>query len=112
MSKHSLRAALSALSLGLTLFAAPLAFAGGAIICSSGSTGACSGKQYCCYAGSESDGDKFCKSLGCKRGGTSSCPTAANVKSCGTRNVSVQPREQPSTQIAWCDPTAAMSHSG
>jgi hypothetical protein len=57
-----------------------------ALLCTSDSNGACSGKQYCCYSGSESDGDKFCKQLGCKRGGTGSCPTAANVKSCGTRN--------------------------
>jgi hypothetical protein len=42
------------------------AFADGAIICTSDSTGACAGRQYCCYAGSESDGDKFCKSLGCR----------------------------------------------
>jgi hypothetical protein len=59
--------------------------AGDALICTSSSTGACSGKQYCCYSGSQSDGDKYCKKLGCRRGGTSSCPTAANVKSCGTR---------------------------
>ena len=57
-----------------------------ALLCTSSSTGACSGKQYCCYTGSESDGDKYCKQLGCVRGGTGSCPTAANVKSCGTRN--------------------------
>jgi len=56
-----------------------------ALLCTSDSTGACSGKQYCCYSGSESDGDKYCKAQGCKRGGTGSCPTAANVKSCGTR---------------------------
>ena len=57
-----------------------------ALLCTSSSTGACSGKQYCCYSGSESDGDKYCKKLGCVRGGTGSCPTAANVKSCGTRD--------------------------
>lgn len=63
------------------------AFAGdGAIICKSESKGACAGRQYCCYSGSESDGDKKCKELGCVRGGTSSCPTAANVSSCGTRD--------------------------
>jgi len=67
------------------------AFADGAIICKSAdSTGACAGRQYCCYSGSESDGDKFCKNLGCSRGGTSSCPTAANVSSCGIRNVKLQ----------------------
>lgn len=71
--------------------AAGLARADGAILCTGDSTGACAGKPYCCYSGNESDGDKFCKTLGCHRGGTSSCPTAANVHSCGTRNVSVPP---------------------
>ena len=66
-------------------FSAP-AFADGAIICKSDSKGECSGRQYCCYSGGESDGDKFCKAKGCVRGGTSSCPTAANVSSCGTRD--------------------------
>jgi hypothetical protein len=65
---------------------ASLAFADGAIICKSDSKGACAGRQYCCYAGNESDGDKLCQKLGCVRGGTSSCPTAANVSSCGTRD--------------------------
>lgn len=71
----------------LAVLAVPtLALADGAIICKSDSKGACSGRQYCCYKGSESDGDKYCKNLGCVRGGTSSCPTAANVSSCGTRD--------------------------
>jgi hypothetical protein len=73
------------LALGLLGFTGA-AYADGAIICKSESTGACSGRQYCCYKGSESDGDKYCASLGCVRGGTSSCPTAANVSSCGTRD--------------------------
>jgi hypothetical protein len=65
-----------------------VAFAGdGAIICKSAeSKGACKDRAYCCYKGSESDGDKKCKELGCVRGGTSSCPTAANVSSCGSRD--------------------------
>ena len=72
------------------MFIAPLALAGdNAIICKSDSTGKCKGRQYCCYSGSESDGDKYCKDLGCVRGGTSSCPTAANVSSCGTRDHSM-----------------------
>ncbi len=87
---------------GLACFALP-AFAGdSAIICKSDSTGACKGRQYCCYKGSESDGDKYCKSLGCKRGGTSSCPTAANVSSCGTRDKSSE------LDLPWCiDPAVA-----
>lgn len=73
----------------LVLAFAPVASAGDpAIICKSDSTGACKGRQYCCYPSgmSQSDGDKYCKKLGCVRGGTSSCPTAANVSSCGTRD--------------------------
>lgn len=95
---------LTALALGLNLLALTSnALADGAIICTSDSKGACEGKQYCCYSGGESEGDKFCKSLGCHRGGTSSCPTAANVKSCGTRNVSYEPPAQtPPLQVAWC----------
>ena len=80
-----------------------LAHGGGAIICTGDSKGACEGKQYCCYSGSESDGDKMCKQLGCRRGGTSSCPTAANVKSCGTR-VNVRQVVQ---DIPWCAPPLA-----
>lgn len=66
-----------------------------ALICTSDSTGQCAGRQYCCYEGmSDSDGDKYCKNLGCRRGGTASCPTAANVKSCGTRDKSsVEPNQ-------------------
>ena len=76
-------------AVSLMLVYLPAASAGDpAIICKSDSTGACSGRKYCCYSSSmgSSDGDKYCKKLGCKRGGTSSCPTAANVSSCGTRD--------------------------
>jgi hypothetical protein len=78
------------LILAASLLFGSVAFADGAIICKSDSTGACAGRQYCCYSGSESDGDKYCKSLGCVRGGTSSCPTAANVTSCGTRDKKIK----------------------
>lgn len=74
----------------ITLSIGGAAFADGAIICKNDSSGACAGRQYCCYKGSESDGDKYCKNLGCSRGGTSSCPTAANVSSCGTRDQKLQ----------------------
>jgi len=80
---------LAASAFAVLLAGSSLALAGDpAIICKSDSTGACSGRQYCCYSSgmSESDGDKYCKNLGCKRGGTSACPTAANVSSCGTRD--------------------------
>ena len=91
------------LALGVIAFA-PGAFAGDpAIICKSDSTGACKGRQYCCYKGSSSDGDKYCKNLGCKRGGTSSCPTAANVSSCGTRD-----KASHEVELPWCiDPAIA-----
>ena len=81
---------MKALVMSFMLAVSGVAFADGAIICKSDSSGACAGRQYCCYKGSESDGDKYCKSLGCSRGGTSSCPTAANVSSCGTRDVKLQ----------------------
>ena len=71
---------------GLLLLSS-VALADGAIICKQAdSKGACKDRASCCYTGSESDGDKKCKELGCARGGTSSCPTAANVSSCGTRD--------------------------
>lgn len=81
------------LAASLILIGIPVASAGDpAIICKSDSTGKCSGRKYCCYPSSmsSSDGDKYCKNLGCKRGGTSSCPTAANVSSCGTRDKKIE----------------------
>lgn len=97
------------LCMALIGFTATDAFAGDpAIICKSDSTGACKGRQYCCYKGmSSSDGDKYCKKLGCKRGGTSSCPTAANVSSCGTRDKSSE------LDLPWCiDPAIARYDDG
>ena len=70
----------------LCLTVSAAAFADGAIICTKDSTKDCKDRSYCCYSGGESDGDKYCKQKGCVRGGTSSCPTAANVSSCGTRD--------------------------
>ncbi|MEQ8563849.1 MAG: hypothetical protein RMA76_03035 [Deltaproteobacteria bacterium] len=89
--------------LAFVAFTGTSAFAGDpAIICKSDSTGACKGRKYCCYKGSSSDGDKYCKNLGCKRGGTSSCPTAANVSSCGTRDKASE------MDLPWCiDPAIA-----
>jgi len=89
-------------TLCLAAFSTPAFANDRAIICKSDSTGACKGRQYCCYKGSESDGDKYCKNLGCKRGGTSSCPTAANVSSCGTRDKASE------LDLPWCiDPAIA-----
>jgi len=85
-----MRAIISVLAaIALLVAFTPMAQAGDpAIICKSDSTGKCQGRQYCCYPKgmSTSEGEKYCKKLGCKRGGTSSCPTAANVSSCGTRD--------------------------
>jgi len=86
-----------------TIAVAPAVRADGAIICTSDSKGACAGRPYCCYSGGESEGDKYCQNLGCRRGGTSSsCPNAANVKSCGTRNVGMNQLPVKDTEIAWC----------
>jgi hypothetical protein len=93
---------LAALTFCTTMILPLAAFADGAIICTKDSTGACKDRQYCCYSGSESDGDKYCKNLGCRRGGTSSCPTAANVSSCGTRDKASE------LDLPWCiDPAIA-----
>jgi hypothetical protein len=91
---------LAALAFTVATGLGALAYGDGAIICTSDSTGACAGKQYCCYKGGESEGDKMCKQLGCKRGGTSSCPTAANVHSCGSR-VNLRPLQM-TESIDWC----------
>jgi hypothetical protein len=88
---------LAAFSVAVGLMsAAPLALADGAIICRPESTAACKGRQYCCYAGPESEGSKYCKALGCVRGGTASCPSAANVSSCGTRDKADE------LDVPWC----------
>ena len=79
-------------ALAFVLAAVPVASAGDAIICKSDSTDKCKDRKYCCYPDgmSQSDGGKYCQKLGCKRGGTSSCPTAANVSSCGTRDKKIE----------------------
>jgi hypothetical protein len=90
---------IASFAVALAGYAAPVLANDPAII----STGACKGRQYCCYKGSESDGDKFCKNLGCVRGGTSSCPDAANVSSCGTRDKASE------LDLPWCiDPAIAV----
>ncbi len=97
------------LCLAFVGFSGSTAFAGDpAIICKSDSTGACKGRQYCCYKGMDSSaGDKYCKNLGCKRGGTGSCPTAANVTSCGTRDKASE------LDLPWCiDPAIAEYDDG
>ncbi|MCA9669858.1 MAG: hypothetical protein KC503_29890 [Myxococcales bacterium] len=52
--------------------------------CGSGSSGGC--KQCRSRSGKDTFKDrKFCKSIGCRITGTSSCSTAANVKVCAVR---------------------------
>ena len=60
------------------------ALAADCLICTSSSTGTCSGANYCKAGGGGTDSDarKKCKAAGCAIGGTGSCPTAANVKVC------------------------------
>jgi len=58
--------------------AAPV-LADGCFICTSGSS--CG--QYCKYRGSDNaDNRKKCTNAGCKIGGTASCPTGVNIKTC------------------------------
>lgn len=73
------------LSLSLALTAAVLApgtalASEGCYICKSGSSGAC---QQCRYGARDtSEARKACERRGCKVGGTKSCSTAANAKTC------------------------------
>lgn len=56
----------------------PAALADGCYICTSGSPCA-----QCRYSGSDTQAErKKCRDAGCKIGGTKSCSTAANVKTC------------------------------
>lgn len=77
--KRMVLAAAFALAAGIG-FAAP-ALADGCYICTSGSPCA-----QCRYSGSDSQGTrKRCRDAGCKIGGTKSCSTAANIKTCSAR---------------------------
>jgi hypothetical protein len=76
--KHVALAA--ALALLAALGTAPAARADGCYICTSGSP--C---QQCRYTGSDTQAErKKCRDSGCKIGGTKSCSTAANIKTCRT----------------------------
>jgi hypothetical protein len=68
----------AAFSLGAIFAAAPAALADGCYICTSGSPCA-----QCRYSGRDSQAErKKCQDAGCKIGGTKSCSTAANIKTC------------------------------
>ncbi len=74
--KRMILAAAFTLAAGIG-FVAP-ASADGCYICTSGSPCA-----QCRYSGSDSQAErKKCRDSGCKIGGTKSCSTAANVKTC------------------------------
>jgi hypothetical protein len=67
----------AAMSLGFAGLAPP-ALADGCYICTSGSPCA-----QCRYTGNDTQAErKKCQDAGCKIGGTKSCSTAANVKTC------------------------------
>lgn len=55
--------------------------ADGCYICSSGSSGACA--DYCRYGDDDTQEARArCRRLGCRIGGTASCPSASNVTIC------------------------------
>jgi hypothetical protein len=74
-------------------------------ICTSGSSGACSGAGYCkSNSGTDtSDARKHCKEQGCTIGGTASCPTGANIKVCSAATFTpIEGSESPDEiHVAW-----------
>ena len=83
------RYALAATIALAALFGAPPAtLADGCYICTSGSP--C---QQCKYTGSDTQAErKKCTDSGCKIGGTKSCSTAANIKTCRASLGTPKPR--------------------
>lgn len=76
MKRFALAAA--ALTIAAGIGAAPAARADGCYICTSGSPCA-----QCKYTGADTQAErKKCRDAGCKIGGTKSCSTAANIKTC------------------------------
>jgi hypothetical protein len=71
-------AAAAAITVIAGIGAAPAARADGCYICTSGSPCA-----QCRYTGTDTQAErKKCQDAGCKIGGTKSCSTAANIKTC------------------------------
>jgi hypothetical protein len=69
-----------ALALAFGLVASPAAASEGCYICKSGSDGGC---QQCAYGSKDTqEARKACEKRGCKIGGTKSCSTASNAKTC------------------------------
>jgi hypothetical protein len=78
----------AALAIGAAGLGAVPALADGCYICTSGSPCA-----QCKYTGSDTQAErKKCRDSGCKIGGTKSCSTAANVKTCRASLGAAQPR--------------------
>jgi hypothetical protein len=76
------------IALFAALGGAPAARADGCYICTSGSP--C---QQCKYTGSDTQAErKKCRDSGCKIGGTKSCSTAANIKTCRASLGAPKPR--------------------
>lgn len=94
-----MRQLVAALSLAVSSLVTLLpssALAEGCYICTRDSSGGC---QQCSYGSSDTQAArKACEKRGCKIGGTKSCSTAANVKSCAL------PTQSQSTQTASLDP--------
>lgn len=78
--KHSVALAFAAL-VASSLFASGEARADGCYICSSGSSSSCA--DYCRYGEDDTQEARArCRRLGCRIGGTASCPSASNVTIC------------------------------
>jgi hypothetical protein len=94
---RQLVAALSlAVSAAFTLVPSNAFASEGCYICKSGSEGGC---QQCSYGSKDTqEARKACEKRGCKIGGTKSCSTASNAKSCAL------PTQSQSTQTASLDP--------
>jgi ABC-type sugar transport system substrate-binding protein len=84
--KHLVAALALALATSAALFAAPASASEGCYICTSASSGGC---QQCPYGSKDSqEARKACEKRGCKIGGTKSCSTASNAKTCSMPNSS------------------------
>ncbi len=87
------------LGLGLSIGAAPLAWADGCYSCGGGSSEAC--KEYCRYTGSDTfEARKGCERKGCRVAGPAACP-AAGAKICLAPSGPSRDSAAAET-VAWC----------
>jgi hypothetical protein len=92
-----------ALTIALAVSFAPTTAAAseGCYICSSGSSGDC---KQCPYGAKDTqEARKACEKRGCKIGGTTSCSTAVNIKSCA-----LPPATSPVTASLTCKSSSAI----